>query len=293
MTLITISTVGFGEIKPLHPAGRALTIFIIISGISLLTYTLGQVATIFVEGEIRKILGRKKVKRQLTKLRNHYIICGYGRIGSTIAKELFENNIPMVVIEHDEEMIDELEAAGFLYLAMDATNEESLLAAGLMRAKGLVTAVSSDANNVFIALTAKGLNHDIFILSRSSDPSNENKLLRAGANRVVSPYVIGGQRMAEILQKPTVVDFIDQTMMNSELGLQMEEAIIEPTSTLVGVSLVDSHLRQDYGVIVVAIKEQSGNMIFNPSADHVFHNGDCIVAIGKKDDLRRLSRVLK
>lgn len=293
MTLITISTVGFGEIKPLSPAGRVLTIFIIISGISLLTYTLGQIATVFIEGELRKILGRKKLDRQIAKLRDHFIICGYGRIGSIIAKELVENSTPMVIIEKDAEMIEELNASGFLYLAMDATTEESLLTAGLMRARGLVTAVSSDANNVFIALTARGLNPDIFILSRASEASNENKLLRAGANRVVSPYIIGGKRMAEILEKPTVVDFLDQTQMNSELGLRMEEAIVNPTSTLVGLSLVDSRLRQNFGVIVVAIKQASGHMIFNPNADQVLNSGDCIVCIGKSDDLRRMTAVLK
>jgi len=293
MTLITISTVGFGEIKPLSPAGRVLTIFIIISGISLLTYTLGQIATVFIEGELRKILGRKKLERTISKLKNHFIICGYGRIGETIARELLENNMPMVIIEQDQEMIEHLDASGFLYLAKDATNEDALLAAGLMRAKGLVTAVSSDADNVFIALTARGINPDIFILSRASDPANESKLLRAGASRVVSPYVIGGRRMAEILHKPTVVDFIDQAMMSSQLGLRMEEAVIGTNSALVGLSLIDSRIRQNFGVIVVAIKQATGKMVFNPSADQVLNNGDVIVVIGKRDDLRRLTKVLR
>lgn len=292
MTLITISTVGFGEVKPLSPAGRLLTIFIIISGISLLTYTLSQIATVFIEGELRKILGRRKLQRKLTKLRDHFIICGYGRIGETIAKELLENNIPLVIIEQNIEIAEKLDNSGFLYLAMDATEEEALLNAGLMRAKGLVTAVSSDANNVFIALTARGLNPDIFILARALEPTNESKLLRAGASRVISPYVIGGRRMAEILQKPTVVDFIDQTMMNTKLGLRMEEAIVFPTSTLVGKSLIDSRLRQNFGVIVIAIKQASGEMIFNPNADQVLSSGDVIVVIGKKPDLARMSKVL-
>ncbi len=293
MTLITISTVGFGEVKPLSPGGRILTIFIIISGISLLTYTLSQIVTVFVEGELRKILGRKKMVRQLTKLRDHFIICGYGRIGETITKELVENNVPLVVIEQDAEIIEKLEESGFLYLAMDATDEEALLTAGLMRAKGLVTTVSSDANNVFIALTARGLNPDIFILARALDYTNESKLVRAGANRVVSPYVIGGKRMAEILQKPTVVDFLDQTMMNSQLGLRMEEAVVYPTSSLVGSSLIDSRLRQNFGVIVIAIKQSSGKMIFNPDADQILSSGDVIVVIGKKEDLNRMARMLR
>lgn len=292
MTLITISTVGFGEIKPLSPAGRLLTIFIIISGISLLTYSLSQIASAFIEGELRKILGRRKMQRQLTKLQDHYIICGYGRIGETITKELVESRIPLVVIEQDEEVIQKLEDSGFLYLAMDATLEETLLAAGLMRAKGLVTAVSSDANNVFIALTARGINPDVFILARAIEPANESKLLRAGANKVVSPYVIGGKRMAEILQKPTVVDFIDQAMMNNELGLRIEEARVMPTSQLVGKSLIDSKLRLKFGVIVIAIKPTAGEMIFNPNADHVLNGGDVIIVIGKKQDLIQMNKVL-
>ena len=232
MTLITISTVGFGEVKPLSMAGRILTITIIVSGISLLTYTLGQIASIFIEGEIRKILGRRKLERTISRLKDHFIICGYGRIGNTIANELTQHRTPMVVIEQDESMIEELEAAGILYLQMDATVEESLLKAGLMQAKGLVTAVSSDANNVFIALTARGLNPDIFILARSSEPANENKLLRAGANRVVSPYVIGGRRMAEILERPTVVDFIDQTTMDNKLGFAWRRPSSAPAHRL-------------------------------------------------------------
>lgn len=292
MTLITISTVGFGEITPLNPAGRVLTVFIIISGISLLTYTLGQVATIFIEGELRKILGRRKMQRQLAKLQDHFIICGYGRIGETIANELLFNNIPLVVIEQNEETIQILDDSGIIYLAKDATREEALLEAGLLRARGLVTAVSSDADNVFIALTARGVNPDVFILARAIDPGNESKLVRAGANKVVSPYVIGGKRMAEILQRPTVVDFIDQATMNTKLGLRIEEACLGSTSTLVGKSLIDSKLRVTYGVIVIAIKPVAGEMIFNPNADQVLHAGDVLVIIGKHNDLIRLNKIL-
>jgi voltage-gated potassium channel len=288
MTLITISTVGFSEIKPLSVAGRIITIFIIIAGISLLTYTLGQIATIFVEGELRRILGRRKLEKIITKLRDHYIVCAFGRIDETIFWELREGNIPLVVIEQDETQREALEAAGFLHLSLDAATEEALLAAGLMRAKGLLTVVSSDAKNVFIALSARGLNPDIFILARASESSSESKLLRAGANRVVSPYHIGGKRMAEILIKATVVDVLDMAMINSELGLEMEEALISSTSTLVGKSTIDSNLRQDFGVIIIAIKQASGRMVFNPSADQVLSGGDVLVAIGKRDYLRSM-----
>jgi voltage-gated potassium channel len=292
MTLITISTVGFSEIRPLSDIGRIITIIIIVLGISLLTYTLGQVARIFIEGELRKFLGRKKLKKQISELRNHYIICGYGRIGETIVKELLNADIPLVVVEQDQEGIDKLEASGILYLNMDATSDAALLAAGLMNASGLVTAVSSDADNVFISLSAKGLRPDIFILARASNVKNESKLLRAGASRVVCPYQMGARRMAEILQKPTVVDFLDQTMVNTELGLRLEEAVIGENAVISGKTVMSSCLRQDYGVIIVAIKRKSGEMVFNPGPGEVFNAGDVIVVIGKKEKLEAMQKVI-
>ncbi|MFV0437411.1 MAG: potassium channel family protein [Desulfopila sp.] len=288
MVLITISTVGFGEIKPLSEPGRAMTLVIIICGISLLTYTLGQIATVFLEGELRKILGRRKLEKQIASLTGHYIICGYGRIGQIIVKELKDASMPLVVIEQDQTGIDQLEAEGVLYLMMDATSDDTLEAAGLARARGLVTAVSSDADNVFISLSAKGMRPDIFILARASDAKNERKLLRAGASRVVCPYDIGGRRMAEILNKPTVVDFLDQTMMRSELGLQMEEARIPKDSTITGKTVMSSNLRHQFGVIIVAIKRQTGEMVFNPGPTEVFNTGDVIVVIGKRAELARM-----
>jgi len=292
MVLITISTVGFGEIKPLSELGRAMTLLIIVSGISLLTYTLGQVATIFLEGELRKILGRRKLEKQIAALKGHYIICGYGRIGQIIVKELKAANMPLVVIDQDQAGIDQLEAEGILYLMMDATSDDALEAAGLEKARGLVTAVSSDADNVFIALSAKGLRPDIFILARASDAKNERKLLRAGASRVVCPYEMGGRRMAEILNKPTVVDFLDQTMMRSELGLQMEEAQISEDSQITGKTVMSSNLRQEFGVIIVAIKRKTGEMVFNPGPAEVFNAGDVIVVIGKRAELLRMAESL-
>ncbi|MBW2192325.1 MAG: potassium channel protein, partial [Deltaproteobacteria bacterium] len=284
--------VGFSEVKPLSDVGRALTVLIIISGISVLTYTLGQVAKIFVEGEISRILGRKKLEKQILKLTDHYIICGYGRIGSIISQELADEKVPFVVIEQDFTKIEQLEKDHLLYLNMDATAEEALIQAGIQRARGIVTAVESDADNVFIALTAKGLRPDVFVLARSSDVKNEAKLLRAGATRVVSPYLIGGKRMAQILKKPTVADFIDTATMNGQLGLQMEEAVVGPNSSLNGKALIDSNIRQDFGVIIVAIKKPSGEMIFNPTPQEKLEGGDTIVVIGKTENMIRMNEVL-
>ncbi len=294
MTIITVSTVGFSEIKPLSQGGRIITMIIIIFGISVGTYTLGQVFRIFIEGELRTFLGRRKLEKTISNLKNHWIVCGYGRIGKIISRELAADKMKFIVIEQNPAKIEELEQHQYLYLNMDATTEEALLKAGIQDARGIVTAVRSDANNVFITLTAKGLRPDIFVLSRSSDIKNEGKLLKAGASRVVSPYLIGGKRMAQVLKRPTVVDFIDTAMMNGQLGLSMEEALIGDTSHLLGKTLLESNIRQDYGIIIVAIKKPTGDMVFNPAPDEKLAAGDVVVILGKKkEDLDRLTKALQ
>jgi voltage-gated potassium channel len=292
MTLITISTVGFSEIKPLTLYGRIITIIIISGGVTLGAYTIGMLLRMFIEGELRKSFGRRKLEKQISALKGHYIICGYGRIGKVICQDLYAENIPFVVIEKDRSKIEALEDQGYLYIHMDATSEEALMAAGIKNARGIVPAVRSDANNVFITLTAKGLQPEIFVLSRASDEKNEAKIKRAGAQRVVSPHLIGGRRMAQVLKRPTVVDFIDIAMMESHLGLMMEEAKIGPNSHLIGKTLIESQLRQDFGVIIVAIKKPTDEMIFNPIPLERLEVGDVIVVMGKKEDLRRMTEVL-
>lgn len=292
MTIITLSTVGFSEVIPLSQAGRSITVIIIFLGISVGAYTIGMLVRALVEGELVKIFGRRKVQKQISGLKNHFIICGFGRIGRIICSELDADNIDFVVIEQDPSVIEYIEARKYLYLEMDATTEEALMQAGIMEAKGIVTAVNSDANNVFITMTAKSLRPDVFVLARASEEQNEAKLFRAGATRVVSPYLIGGRRIAQMLKKPTVVDFVDIAMMGSHLGLMMEEATIRDNSSLIGKNLIDSHLRKDYGVIIVAIKKLSGDMVFNPTPAEKLEAGDVIVVIGKKEDLKRMSAVL-
>jgi len=288
MTMITISTAGFQEVRPLSTAGRVLTIFIISGGITTAAYTIGTVVRTFVEGEMTKTLGRRKVEKKISQLTNHYIICGYGRIGGLISKELQQHGQNFVVIENRQSSIERMEADKVLYLPLDATVDASLLEAGIMKARGIVTAVGSDADNVFITLTAKGLRPDIFILSRASDEINEIKLKRAGATRVVSPYLIGGKRMAQVLIRPTVVDFIDIAAAETNLGLQMEEYRVLPRSRLVGKNLVESNLRKEYGVIIVLIKKHHGALIFNPQPSEVLEAEDTLVVLGKVDDMKRM-----
>ncbi|RLC28689.1 MAG: potassium channel protein [Deltaproteobacteria bacterium] len=292
MTIITISTVGFSEVNPLSSYGRLITIIIISTGIAIGAYTIGMMLRIVIEGELRRSFGRKKMLKHISKLRNHYIICGFGRIGELICRELHSMEIDFVVIDKDPGIADRLDTEDFLYLPLDATSEETLITAGIMDAKGIVTAVTHDADNVFIILTAKGLRPDIFVLSRSSDVKNEGKLIRAGASRVVSPYLIGGRRMAQMLIKPTVTDFIDIAMMNNNLDLLMEEAEIRRNSRLVGKNLVESNLRKDYGVIIVAIKKKVGGMIFNPMPAEKLEANDILVVLGKKEDLEKMHEVL-
>ncbi|MFO8083364.1 MAG: NAD-binding protein [Desulfobacterales bacterium] len=291
-TIITITTVGFSEIKPLSTQGRTITIFIIVTGIGTVTYSLGQLISILVEGELGKFFGRKKLAKKIADLKDHYIVCGFGRIGKIICDELHVDNIDFVVIEENLSVVEELERKEMLYILMNATSDEALIKAGIMKARGLVTAVSSDADNVFITLTAKGFRPDIFILSRSSDVKNESKLIRAGASQVVSPYLIGGRRMAQVLKRPTVVDFIDIATMGNNLGLMMEEAKVGRNSGLIGKTIIESNLRQNYGVIIVAIKKQNGEMVFNPMPSERLEQGDVIVVIGKNEEMLRMRNIL-
>ncbi|MDY6934971.1 MAG: potassium channel protein [Spirochaetota bacterium] len=292
MTIITISTVGFSEVKPLSIYGRIITIVIISTGITIGAYAIGSLFGMLIEGELAKTFGRRKLEKDIRKIRDHYIVCGFGRIGHLICKELHQHSIKFVVIENNPSAIDQLEVEKYLYISMDATTEEALLKAEIMKAKGIVPAVMSDADNVFITLTAKSLRPDIFILSRASDEKSEMKLKWAGATKVVTPHLIGGKRMAQALIRPTVVDFIDIAMMNNHLGLIMEEVVVNEGSRLIGKNLIENNLRKDYGVIIVAIKKYNGDMIYNPLPDEILEVGDIFVAIGKKEDLIRMNEIL-
>jgi voltage-gated potassium channel len=245
-----------------------------------------------VGGELQKIFGRRKLQKQIAELKNHFIICGFGRIGHIICQELYDDGIKFVVIEQSPAAIEELVSLKYLCLEMDATTEDALIAGGIMNARGLVTAVNSDANNVFITLTAKGLRPDIFVLARASEERNEAKLIKAGATRVVSPYLIGARRMAHVLKRPTVVDFLDIATMGNHLGLIMEEAEVAQESSFIGKNLIESRLRQEFGVIIVAIKKASDQMVFNPAPSEKLEAGDVIVVIGQKGDLKRMREVL-
>ncbi len=291
LTVITVFTVGYGDIVPVHPAGRIFTVFLVITSVSFVFYTFSKITEIMIEGELRGLYRRRKMHRQINKLREHYIICGFGRIGKEICKILQEHNRDFVVIEKDGTEIKALEELEYFRIQGDASDDETLQAAGIEHAKGLVSVVASDADNLYITLTARGLNPHLYIMARSSGtPGVQTKLKRAGATRVISPYSIGARRMAHLIVRPTVTDFIDLTMRAGELDLIMEELLVSPESHLNGKNLIESEIRKKYDVIVVAIKRQDGAMLFNPKPDNIIMAGDILIVLGASEHIAGLSK---
>ncbi len=231
------------------------------------------------------------MKNFLSRLRDHYIVCGFGRIGKEICKVLQEHHRPFVIIEKDAEEIQAIEDLQYLPMQGDAADDEVLLNVGIERAKGLVSVVASDADNLYITLTARGLNPQLFIMTRSSGaPGVQTKLKRAGASKVISPYSIGARRMAHLIVRPTVTDFLDLTMRAGELDLVMEELVVGSNSHLNGKNLIESEIRKKYDVIVVAIKRQDSTMLFNPGPETRIMAGDILIVLGATEHILGLSR---
>jgi len=233
------------------------------------------------------------MEKHVGRLKDHYIICGFGRIGKVICKILVENKRTLVVIENNPEELKILERMGYFFLDGDAANDEVLIKAGIERAKGLISVVSSDADSVYITLSARGLNPNLYIMARcAGGDAAETNLLRAGANRVVSPYYIGARRMAQLIVRPTVADFIDLTVHAGQLGLRMEEVAVSPESSLVNVPVGDSNIRKKYDLIIVAIKREDGEMLFNPTPQTVIQGGDIMIVLGENTHIKALEKIL-
>lgn len=291
LTVITVFTVGYGDIVPIHPSGRVFTVFLVISSVSFVMYTFSKITETMIEGELRGLYKRRKMNKQISRLRDHYIVCGFGRIGKEICKILQEHHRPFLVIEKDEEESKSLDELQYMRLEGDAADDDVLQSAGIDRAKGLVSVVASDADNLYITLTARGLNPNLYIMARSSGgPGVQTKLKRAGASKVISPYSIGARRMAHLIVRPTVSDFIDLTMRAGELDLMMEELKVSAASHLNGKNLIESEIRKKYDVIVVAIKRQDGAMLFNPRSETVIMAGDILIVLGANDHILGLGR---
>ncbi|MCS7203596.1 MAG: potassium channel protein [Thermodesulfovibrio sp.] len=290
MTVITIATVGFKEVKELDEDGKIFTILLIFCGFGIFTYTLTTGAKIIIEGELKEVYKKRRMKKMIKELTGHYIICGYGRMGSIIAKELKVNNIKFVIIEKNKSNIPEEE---FLYVEGDATYDETLKAAGVERAKGLITVLPSDAENLYVVLSARELNPELFIVARAIEKEAEAKLKRAGADRVVSPYLIGGLRIAHTVLRPTVVDFLEFATRSEHIEIQIEEIEVSSNSTLIGKTIAQSGIGKDIGVIIVGIKRADGKMIFNPTSQTTIMEGDTLIVLGQTDKLNLLESIAK
>ena len=292
MTLITISTVGFTEVAELSEGGRAFTAALIVSGLLLVAFTTATFIESVVEGGLARYFGRRRVEQKIAKLRGHWILCGFGRMGELVAREIAgagKGAPAFVVLDNDPARVQECDAHGYLYVTADATHEEALTAAGIERARGVISMVASDAENVYICLTARQMNPQLTIIARALEERSEAKLRRAGADKVVSPYSVGGHRLAQAVLKPSVAHFLEFAA-SDDLQLEMGEAAVGEGSGLVGLKLKESGLRNDLDLIVLAIRRADGEMEFNPRAEARLSLGDTLIAMGQHESLAELRR---
>ena len=290
MTVITITTVGYREVHDLSDTGKLFTIFLIVCGVGTILYTLNNAARVIIEGEFKEIFGRRKLEKTIKGLKGHYIICGYGRMGKVIGKELKEKGARFVVIEK-EALNTEIFDGDMLFVNGDATRDEILKEAGIEKAKGLISVLSTDAENLYVVLSARVLNPELNIVARAGEEGSEQKLLRAGADRVVSPYHIGGLRIAHSLLKPAVVDFIEFATRSGNIDLQMEEVYVHSGSKITGMTLDECGVGRELGIIIVAIKREGGDMRFNPTFKTAFKAGDILIALGEMTKLKVLEEM--
>lgn len=293
MTVITISTVGFGEIKPLSPGGRILTMALIISGALLAAYTLTVFGDLLASGEWRARWEHQKRMRMLAQLNNHIIVCGYGRVGKHVAHELTAEGLPFIVIDVNAEAIAHVGELGRLGLHGNAADETLLKQAGIERARGLVAAVNSDAENVFIVLTARSLCPDLLIIARANYEESESKLMRAGANHLIQPYRIAGRRMVTWLVRPAVADFLDDVTHAGGLELLLEQVHLAPTSALVGQTLAQAQLRERFGVTVLACRLPDGCVNTNLEPNTVLQAESDVIALGTREQLQAVIKLAR
>lgn len=290
-TVTTISTVGYGDFYPQTAAGKVFTIILVFFGVGTMLYTVSLAAQTFVEGTLRELLGRGKLQKTIEKMRGHYIICGCGRIGNLVCRELTQERVPFVVIDDDPLVIQKVVEDGYVYYKGDATEDKTLIDAGIKRARGIVCVLPKDAQNLYVILTAKELNPKIYILSRAEEEASEHRLLRAGADRVMSPYTIGGVRMAMAILRPAMLDFIEITTSRQSLELRMEELAVGDGCPIIGKTLEEAEIRQLYGLIIVAVKKDTGKMIFNPLANYIIQRGDKLISLGEDQNVAKFSKV--
>ena len=287
MVLTTITSIGYGEIHPLSHTGRLFNSFIIITGVGLVLLLVGGASRTLLEFELQSVFGRRRMDREISRLTGHFIICGAGRVGRSAARELARRPLPFVVVDTNEAKLQKYSSEGWLTLLGDATLAAVLQQLRIEHAKGLVAATTTDAINIYIILTARSLNPKLKIIARASEEDAEKHLITAGADSIVSPYRFAGYRIAQTFIRPNVVDFFD-TAMNQQRPLEIEEVKVCKGARLAGQTLEASRIRQELGVIVLAIKGEHTAMRFNPPPDEVIHEGDHLIAMGDPDGLRKL-----
>ncbi|MCP4673398.1 MAG: potassium channel protein [Desulfobacula sp.] len=292
MTALTITTVGFMEVHETSDAGKIFTIFVMIAGVGYFLYITGIIIQAVVEGEVQTLLGRKRLDKKISKLKNHYIICGYGRIGRVLCRLIKDENKDLVVIEKDDDLINKLEKNESHYLHGDVSDETLLERAGIQKASFLIAALGSDVANVFLVLTARQLNPNIYILARASHPDVKNKLIIAGANHVESPYDIGAVSMGLQLLKPSVSSFLNVALSREKEAIQIEELFIPKSSKYTNVALKDTQIRQDFNLIIIAINKASGKMLFNPHFETLIEPQDTVIVMGKTPDLKKFANAV-
>ncbi len=289
MTVITLSTIGFQEVEPLSKVGKAFTIGLIFSGLGVVAYTINNGVRAMLEGEIQEVFGRRKLKKILESLENHYIVCGYGRMGKVICNELKLKGIPFVIVEKESQEFGLNEDVIITY--GDATSDDLLKNVGIEKAKGLISVLDSDAQNIYVVLSARGLNEDLFIVARANEAGADYKLARAGADKVVSPYHIGGLRIAHTILKPTVVDFLELTAKTGNMEIQIEEVVVEEKSSLAGKTIKEADVRAKNWVIIVALKKERGKILFNPCSDIRIEVGDKVAVIGEPEHFKQFEKM--
>ena len=291
MTVITLTTVGFGEVHLLSPAGKIFTMVLVMMGVAGVAYTLSVIAQMVVEGEIKKHLGRRKMQKGLKELKDHYIVCGFGRVGRRIAQELCARRVPLVVIDRNPQRVEQANMDCFLFVQGDSTHDQTLMDAGIERAKGLITAVINEADSVFIVLSARQLNPRLYITARAESDDGEKKLLRAGANKVVSPHKIGGIRMAMTALQPNLVDFMNVVTDDRKTDFFLEEIEVKTGSPLVGTTIQVCPIRHDLGVNIVGIRKTGREVFFNPSPETLIESGDILIVLGPRKNLDKLQEL--
>ena len=292
MTLMTITTVGYAEIHPLARAGRVFNSFLIFFGVSTMFLAVGATTQTIIELELSQYFVKRRVRRMIDKLDDHFIVCGFGRVGRGAANELQRAGVSFIVIDNHDDKVDRAMKSGMLAVLGDASRDENLRDLGISRSKGLIAALSSDADNLFLILSAKGLNPKLIISARVSEEGSEQKFRRAGADSVFAPYDITGSRLAQAILRPHVATFLDFTTMGMGLNVSIEQVRVSDGSECVSKSLGEIQLRRQVGVIVLAIRKAGGTMLFNPDADATIAAGDFLIAMGDAAQLRQLEGML-